>query len=317
MDAPKWFRDAITSAGTSSTVDVDGCAIHYRTWGDRQNPGVLLVHGGAAHTHWWDFVAPLLAEHYFVTALDLSGHGESGWRKDYPREAWAGELIAVSDACGFAGAPVVIGHSMGGLVTIAAASLHGEKLAGAIIVDAPVRRPDPETEERRRPPSEWRPHRIYPDLETALGRFRLLPPQACENDFIVSHVARHSLKQVKVTEDNLQQALDGARVGDTGYTWRFDNRVFLKSSASSMSQYLSSVRCRVALLRGEFSIVVPPETGQYMYELLDRNAPLVTIPQAYHHLLLDQPLAFISAIRALLADWEHSSPRLKPGSSGG
>jgi hypothetical protein len=47
--------------------------------------------------------------------------------------------------------------------------------------------------------------------------------------------------------------------------------------------------------------------------LLDRNAPLVTIPQAYHHLLLDQPLAFISAIRALLTDWEHSTPHVKRG----
>jgi pimeloyl-ACP methyl ester carboxylesterase len=66
------------------------------------------------------------------------------------------------------------------------------------------------------------------------------------------------------------------------------------------------------LLRGELSKIVPPETGQYMYELLNRNAPLVEIPQALHHLILDKPLAFISALRALLADWEeHSIPRRK------
>jgi len=56
------------------------------------------------------------------------------------------------------------------------------------------------------------------------------------------------------------------------------------------------------------SAIVPPETGAYMYELLNRNAPLVEIPQAYHHLILDQPLAFIAALRALFADWEHSVP---------
>jgi pimeloyl-ACP methyl ester carboxylesterase len=311
MDAPKWFEDAIAAPGNRSTVEVDGCAIHYRTWGNPRHPGLLLVHGGAAHTHWWDFVAPLLSEHYYVAALDLSGHGESGWRQDYPREQWAAELIGVSQACAFVGPPIIIGHSMGGLVTIAAASLHGEQLAGAIIVDAPVRRPDPETEERQRPPSEWRPHRIYPDLNAAMSRFRLLPPQECENDYIISHIARHSLQEVAITAENLERVKGEARVGDVGWTWKFDNRVFLRSSTSSMSQYLASVRCRVALLRGEFSIVVPPETGQYMYDLLDRNAPLVTIPQAYHHLLLDQPLAFISAIRALLADWEHSTPHVR------
>lgn len=291
-------------------VEVLGCPIHYRTWGERDRPALLLVHGGAAHTHWWDFLAPLLAEHYFVAALDLSGHGESGRRDEYPREVWANEMIAVAEACAFRGPPIAIGHSMGGLVTIAAASLHGEKLAGAIIVDAPVRRPDPESEERRRQPSDFRAHRIYPDLETATRRFRLLPPQPCENDFIIRHIARHSLREVTITKENLELVKGEAAIGGTGFTWKFDNRVFVYSSRSGMSQYLASVRCRVALLRGEFSIVVPPETGQYMYELLDRNAPLVTIPQAHHHLLLDQPLAFISAIRALLADWEHSVPHL-------
>jgi hypothetical protein len=45
-----------------------------------------------------------------------------------------------------------------------------------------------------------------------------------------------------------------------------------------------------------------------MYELLDRNAPVVEIPQCYHHMMLDQPLALVSAFRTLLADWEHTTP---------
>jgi pimeloyl-ACP methyl ester carboxylesterase len=85
--------------------------------------------------------------------------------------------------------------------------------------------------------------------------------------------------------------------------------VFVRMSNDLMSDYLSSVRCRIALMRGEHSKVVPPETGEYMFELLDRNAPLVEIPEAHHHLILDQPLAFIAALRALLSDWEHSVPR--------
>ena len=310
---PRWFDDAIAREAEPLSVDVAGCAIHVRTWGEQSNPGLLLVHGGAAHSRWWDFVAPMLSDHYFVAALDLSGHGDSEWRSEYPREVWVEELIAVSRAVEFYGPPIVIGHSMGGLVTIGAASLHGQKLAGAIIVDAPVRKPDPESEERRGPPGEWRPHRIYPDLSTALGRFRLVPAQPCDNDYIVRHIARHSLKEVTIDAENASRVKGDAAVGATGWTWKFDNRVFHQSSSSVMSEYLSTVRCRVALLRGEFSVVVPPETGQYMYELLDRNSPLVTIPQAHHHLLLDQPLAFISAIRALLADWEHSVPHMRRG----
>jgi hypothetical protein len=43
-----------------------------------------------------------------------------------------------------------------------------------------------------------------------------------------------------------------------------------------------------------------------MFNLLGRAAPVVEIPQAKHHVMLDQPIAFVSALRALLADWDHS-----------
>jgi pimeloyl-ACP methyl ester carboxylesterase len=98
---------------------------------------------------------------------------------------------------------------------------------------------------------------------------------------------------------------------ENGVTWKFDPTVFMNVSTDLVADYLASTRCRIALMRGELSVVVPPETGEYMYELLHRNAPLVDIPEAHHHLILDQPLAFIAALRALLSDWEHSVPRTR------
>lgn len=74
---------------------------------------------------------------------------------------------------------------------------------------------------------------------------------------------------------------------------------------------LPNVGCRVALFRAEYGLV-DPETGDYMYELLGRNSPVIEIPDAYHHVMLDQPLAMIVALRAVLADWEHSVPRSRP-----
>ncbi len=133
---------------------------------------------------------------------------------------------------------------------------------------------------------------MYASLADAMAHFRLIPAQPCANDFIIEHIARASLRPV-----------------DGGFTWKFDPAVFSKFSEEKMSDYLASARCRVAMFCGEKSIVVPPETGEYMYELLNRSAPLIEIPEAHHHLMLDQPLAFIAALRALLADWEHSIPR--------
>ena len=291
-DTPQWFSDALAAPFDDCIVEVDGCLVHYMRWGDASAPGLVLVHGGAAHARWWHFLAPFLANEYHVVAIDLSGHGDSGHRDEYPRGAWSVEILAVADDAGIVGAPVLVGHSMGGIVSIVTAALYGDKLAGAIIVDGPVRHEDPESEARGRHRDEVRPQKVYPDLDTALGRFRLLPDQPCENDFIMDYIARNSLKEV-----------------EGGWQWKFDPRVFIRTSRTPMHEHLANVQCRVAMMRGEFSIVVPPETGEYMYETLDRNAPLVEIPQAYHHLLLDQPLAFIAALRALLADWEHSIPR--------
>lgn len=288
---PKWFSEALAANVSEHEVEVEGCPIRYLEWGPQNRPGLVLLHGGAAHAHWWSFLAPQLADQYHVVAPHLSGHGDSGHRDSYPRELWAQEVLTVADAAGFSDPTVVIGHSLGGFVSIVAASIYGDRLAGAIIVDSPVRKPDPESEEGSRGRMFSRP-KTYRTLQQALDHFVLVPPQPCANDFIVRYVARNSLRQ---TSD--------------GWTWKFDPRVFLKTSLKPMSDFLASTRCRVALLRGELSDLVPPETGAYMYELLDRNAPVVEIPQAHHHLILDQPLAFIAAVRALLADWEHSVPR--------
>jgi pimeloyl-ACP methyl ester carboxylesterase len=289
--APEWFRRALAQKPESATLDVLGCPIHYLRWGDRELPGIVLVHGGAAHAHWWSFIAPLLTSQYHVVALDLSGHGDSGRRAEYRRETWAEEVMAVARHAGIVGAPLLVGHSMGGIVCIAAAARWGDRLAGAIIVDSPVRRPDPESEEGTRGRA-FRNPKTYRDFETAVAKFRLVPPQPCENDWIVDHVARHSLYQTA-----------------EGWTWKFDPVVFRRASPESIHENLAQVHCRVALFRGELSLLVTPDLADYMYELLDRNAPVVEIPQAHHHLLLDQPLAFVSALRAILADWEHSLPR--------
>jgi pimeloyl-ACP methyl ester carboxylesterase len=262
-ETPDWFKRAISSPHAVHTIEVTGCPVRYLRWGDGGNPGLIFVHGGAAHAHWWSFLAPLFIQHYSVVALDLSGHGDSGRREAYPRRMWADEIMSVSRHAAFVGPPILVGHSMGGLVSIVAAAVHGDELAGAILVDAPVRKPDPESQEGQRGRA-FRNPKTYPDRESARQHFHLVPQQPCENGFILDYIAERSIRQTL-----------------SGFTWKFDPRVFLLARAEAMHEHLANVKCRVAMIRGELSDVVPPETGEYMYQLLRRAAPLVTIPEAY------------------------------------
>jgi pimeloyl-ACP methyl ester carboxylesterase len=286
-EAPAWFVSAIARQPTEHDVEVDGSRIRYLSWGTHGRPGLIFVHGGAAHAQWWSFIAPMFSSEWHAVAIHLSGHGDSGRRTGYSHEQWAAEVMTVADDVGFPGPPVIVGHSLGGMVTIQTAATYGNRLAGAVIVDAPVRRPSPEAEEGRSGRS-FRSPGIYPTEDEALAHFRLVPPQECENDYIVEWIARHSIHQ---TED--------------GWTWKFDPALF-RGTLVALRDQLAAVRCRVALFTGELSVVVPPDTARYMYELMGRVAPVIAIPQAHHHLTLDQPLAFVAALRTLLADWDHS-----------
>lgn len=288
---PAWFESAITAPCESAYVLVEGAKIHYLRWGDRNRPGLLLIHGNGAHAYWWQYIAPFLAREYNVAAMDLSGMGDSDHRPHYTMDQFVVEQLAVARDAGMfdqAEPPVIVGHSFGGFVTILAGALHGDKFAGTVIVDSPVNPPD---REHGPPNREIRPHRIYADLADALSRFRLAPEQPCENDYIVDFIARRSLKKV-----------------EGGWTWKFDPSIWTRFSIGDTAERLRSTKCRIAIMRGEMSVLLPAEVGEYMFSLLGHAAPVIEIPQARHHVMLDQPLAFVAALRALLADWNHSLP---------
>lgn len=284
---PTWFTGAIANRGIVNTTDVSGCSINYLTWGDANKPCLILLHGGAAHAHWWSFIAPQFAQRHFVIAPDLAGHGDSGWRDSYTMERWSDDVMAVVEHAGAQAMPIVVGHSMGGHVALAMGARYGARLAGAIIIDTPVRAPDPESEEGQRGRMFKNP-KVYPDLQTASEHFFLMPPQPCENGYIVDHIARHSLTQT-----------------DEGWTWKFDRRVFAPDRYME-NDYLEAVTCRMALMHGQLSDLVTPEVQEHMENLTGRAVPMIEIPQAYHHVPLDQPLALVAAVRAILADWQHS-----------
>jgi len=291
-DAPDWFRRALAVPCTDERVEVDGIGIHYLAWGRPGRRGLVFVHGGGAHAHWWTHVAATFADDFRVLAIDLSGHGDSQHRAAYDPEQWTDEVMAVAQDGRIEGRPVVIGHSMGGFVTIATAARFSDELSGVIVCDSPVTEPDPEIGAFQVREAFGAP-RTYVSVEDALARFRTVPPQDHYLDYVIDHVARRSL-----------MAVDG------GWKWKFDRRIFEQFGAGMRGiafPYLAQVSCRLALLRSEHGLVTA-DIGAFMYEQLGRVSPVIEIPEAGHHAMLDQPLLLLTALRTLLADWDHSEP---------
>ena len=280
QETPRWFRAALAQAPEHRDTTVAGARVHLRCWGAQDRPGLVLVHGGAAHSGWWDHVAPFFAGTHRVVALDLSGHGDSDRREAYGMAGWAAEVIAAAAAGGVTGPPLVVGHSMGGWVAATAGVRHGDEVDGIAIVDSPLLEPPPEEEVLRR---RRRAMRVYPGREDILARFTTLPPQQVVLPYVRTHIAEQSVRPV-----------------EGGWTWKFDPGLF--AERPPLRTLLPALRCRAAFIRSEFGLV-PPAMAGTIDALLGYRVPIVELPDAGHHPMLDQPLPLVTALRMLLMQW--------------
>lgn len=284
-EAPEWFSRAMDAPVETGFVEVEGAAVHFRAWGP-VGPGIVLVHGGAAHSRWWDHLAPMLAQDRRVVALDLTGHGDSGTRDAYAVSQWAREILAAGRAGGIEGHPVLVGHSMGGIVSFVASHLHGDELDGVVIIDSPLKARTPEEEAARRE-NAFGPKKIYPSWEEAMARFRFVPPQDSGLPAVRDHVAATSMHEV-----------------DGGWSWKFDPNFFLRVGAEDVLG--SQPRCRVAYFRAENGIVTD-ELMEHMRGLFGPDAIVAEIPEAGHHVMIDQPLQLVTGVRTVLSAWAVTS----------
>ena len=272
-------------------IDVQGTPIDSLSWGRRGAPGLLLMHGNGAHAEWFSFIAPLLADRYRVTAMSFSGMGRSGRREAYGVAQWADEALAVAEACGLFDAtvkPLFAAHSFGCFALMSGAARYGQRLAGAVLIDGPPQRPPGESSRsQRHAEAGFKPSKIYHTMEAALARFRFAPLQGCEHLYIVDHIARSSLKAVVDAQ------------GQPGFTWLTDPLLFKQFSFGQPMPDLGQARCPVTLMRGSRSRLITPE----LFAQIARKAPpgsrQLELPDADHHLMADQPLAFAQMLAEL------------------
>jgi pimeloyl-ACP methyl ester carboxylesterase len=264
------------------SVVVGDLFLSFLEWGTAGRPVLCFLHGGSAHAHWFDLVAPPFTDRFHVIALDQRGHGESEWAKPpaYATENFAVDLLGFVDALGFARV-TLIGHSMGGHNAMSFSAWHPDRVRALVIIDSrPMIPTDRLDRLRRRGERTLRP---YPSREAALQSFRLVPRETNADPALLAHMGAAGVVE-----------RDGA------WVYRFDPASNAERRPVDAWTLLDRITAPTLIARGELSPVLPRDMADKLRSAI-RGASLVEIPASYHHVTLDNPAGFVLELDRFLA----------------
>jgi pimeloyl-ACP methyl ester carboxylesterase len=253
-------------------VDGSGRAISALVWGAAP-PELVLLHGGAQNAHTWDTVALALGRP--LVAIDLPGHGHSGWREDldYRPPSLADDVaLAIRELA--PDAAVVVGMSLGGMTTFALGARHPDLVRSQVIVDVTPG--------------------VNHDKAKAIIDFIRGPQSFPSFDEILERTIEHNPTR---SESSLRRGVlhNAVEQEDGSWVWRYDRRhhgddVVLESlDPAALWEDLSAAKVPLLLLRGALSPVVDDEDIAELHRRRP-DAEVVTVDGAGHSIQGDQPL---------------------------
>ncbi|HYC47992.1 MAG TPA: alpha/beta hydrolase [Burkholderiales bacterium] len=269
--------------GASHFVEANGVRLHYLDYGTAGERPMLCIHGGAAHAHWFDYVAPGFTADHHVRSLDLRGHGDSAWAQpsSYSWHTFADDVNAFVEQLDLRDF-VLIGHSMGGMISLVYAAMHPGRLARLVIVDTIMLMPM----ERVTRMNEFgrKPARAYATQEELIARYRLEPAES----------------QMAAPEVIRRMAMHSGRQGPDG-RWRHkaDRSVSAYFRQIAGVPLWEKVKVPALVIRGERSRRFTPA----QFAEVRARAPqvqLAEVPASDHHITLDNPHGFVEAVRNFL-----------------
>jgi pimeloyl-ACP methyl ester carboxylesterase len=272
----RWAQLYAACRPRSEVLVLDGGTLAVSIWDHADDSGaegrgrdVVLVHGGAAQRTWWDHIAPLLRGAGRIIAFDLTGHGDSSRRRAYSFDSWAGEVAAVAAAyC--RPRPALVGHSMGGLVSVHAAQQAEDRYAAVMALDSPLQRMSNGHVERRAKIAS-RPVRSYATAEAAREGYRTYPPVVDAPPEVMAHVADSAYEPV-------------------GERWalKFDPLIYHRPQAPDDFVRRAAVPTQWVRAQQGF---IDDRMAERISTSLGPVGELVEVPMAGHHLTLEQPTA--------------------------
>ena len=276
----------MTSASASSRfVERNQVKLHHLDWGNEGQHPIVLVHGIRLHAHVWSHFGRRFSDRYHILALDQRGHGDSGWGpgEHYNPEEFYEDLRHIVKERGLKKF-TLIGHSMGGRVSMLYASRHPETLERLVFVDI----------------TPGRPAGMSPTAD--MSRITETPPP---QDYASPEEAATYLKKIMklAPPEGIDESVRfGMRRMDNGrYTWKYDPALFRRATPSPVDMWavVKSIPVPTLLMYGSHSNVVTPELAEQMGKTMP-NCRVERIESAGHGLFTDQPEAFADGVERFL-----------------
>ena len=254
----------------------DNLLLHCLDYGGQGRPPMLFLHGGSAHAHWWDFVAPAFVEHFHVMALDQRGHGDSPWTREwaYGTRHYIADVHQIISGWEF-GPPILVGHSMGGHNVLVYAGTYNAMVRAIVAIDSPATYPAFAKQALKE--MAERPSRRFDSLEAAMAAFRTVPNDTVAAPEVMRQVALNSFRQD----------------GEGKWIHKMDRRTMLREPIDGWP-LLPQIQCPALYVRPALS----PMPQDYGPEIAARmpSGHLTVVPDSHHHVLLDNPRGLISAL---------------------
>ena len=273
----------------SRNVVINHLRLHLLEWGEPDAPPLLLLHGGNQSAHSWDLVSLHLADRYHIYALDQRGHGDSEWARDaeYAPNQMARDALALIAQEGVA-APIVVGHSMGGMVTMRLTALEPTLPRAVGLVDV-----GPEVSQRG---AETIRNFVVRNTEfDQLDQFI---------DRVVAYDPFRSREHIERTARyNLVRRSDGRYVSKSDrllHDPEFRQRARPDSERRDVAQGFHAFAGPTLLIRGERSNILEAEAAQRFVAGLP-NARLVEVSDCGHNVHSQNTPGFLEALTPWLA----------------
>lgn len=263
----------------------DGLSLIADSWGDPQNPAVILSHGGGQTRHSWGGTAKALAQQgWYTLAYDHRGHGDSDWSANgnYALEYFADDMQLVAE--NFATPPAVVGASMGGMSAMLCAGETGNHLFSSItLVD------------------------VTPNLNRAGVDhiYQFMTANMHEGFSSLEHasqvVAEYTGRPQRDNNSGLEKNL---RLRDGRWYWHWDPNFFnvrkdIKGNPNRMNEACAAIHLPLQLIRGRMSDVVTQQQVDEFMQLVP-HAEYVDVEHARHMVAGDRNDIFTIAVTEFL-----------------